>query len=64
MGEKSHLICNKCKKPMIMRRADFTYLEHTFHTDVYRCPACGMVYIPQELAEGKMAEVEVTLEDK
>lgn len=64
MSEKTHLICNKCKKELVIRRADFTYLGHTFHTDVYRCPSCGLVYIPQELAEGKMAEVEMSLEDK
>jgi hypothetical protein len=29
-----------------------------------RCPRCGLVFIPEELALGKMAEVEKLLEDK
>ena len=28
------------------------------------CPKCGKVFISRELAEGKMAEVEILLEDK
>ena len=34
---------------------------------IMRCPAapcCGQVYIPEELANGKIAAVEMELEDK
>jgi len=47
-----------------MKRVDFDYLNQFFHTDALRCPECGMVYIPEDLVEGKMAEVETSLEDK
>ena len=42
----------------------FEYLDHGFHTRLLRCPRCGEVFIPEELARGKMAEVEQNLEDK
>ena len=29
-----------------------------------RCPSCGQVFIPESLAKGKMAQVEVSIEDK
>lgn len=42
----------------------FKYLGHSFSHDVLTCPKCGKVFIPQELAEGRMAQVEEMLEDK
>lgn len=47
-----------------MQKIVFKYLGHSFSHDVMACPKCGKVFIPQELAEGRMAEVEETLEDK
>lgn len=32
--------------------------------DLPRCPKCGLVLITEELARGKMLEVEKALEDK
>ena len=32
--------------------------------DVRTCPGCGKVFISQDLAEGRMAEIEEQLEDK
>jgi hypothetical protein len=29
-----------------------------------KCPGCGMAYVPEELAEGKMQQVEQALENK
>ena len=62
--EASCMICCKCHKELALKRVDFTYLGHIFHTDAPRCPQCGMVFISNVLAEGKMAEVEKSLEDK
>jgi hypothetical protein len=42
----------------------FSYLGHTFHTEIPRCPECGQAFIPEELARGRMSEVETSLEDK
>ncbi|MBR7189704.1 MAG: DNA-binding protein [Oscillospiraceae bacterium] len=58
------IVCDRCRAKMELARADFTYLGHNFHTEVMRCPKCGAVYIPQELAEGKIADAETALEDK
>jgi hypothetical protein len=35
-----------------------------FPVDLLRCPKCRQVFIPEELARGKMSEVEKLLEDK
>jgi hypothetical protein len=32
--------------------------------DVLRCPVCGLTLIPEELARGRVLEVEQTLEEK
>jgi hypothetical protein len=40
------------------------YLGHQFTTDLPHCPECGMVLVTEELALGKIAEVEQLLEDK
>ena len=58
------ILCSKCGMKMELGRTDFKYLGHNFHTEVMRCPRCGAVYIPQELAEGKIADAETALEDK
>ncbi len=49
---------------MTPAKAYFSYLDHSFHTDLLRCPRCGQVFIPEELVKGKMQEVEMALEDK
>jgi hypothetical protein len=45
-------------------KTSFTYMGLYFHAEVPRCPQCGQVYISEELARGKMAEVEMQLEEK
>jgi len=40
------------------------YLGNEFTAELPRCPKCGLVMISEELALGKMAEVEQILEDK
>lgn len=56
--------CGKCKEELKIKKTVFSYLGHKFSHDVYTCPKCGKVFIPKELAEGRMAEVEEQLEDK
>ncbi len=56
--------CAKCDKELVVKKTLFSYLGHTFSHEVLRCPKCGNVFIPQELAEGRMAEVETQMEDK
>ena len=56
--------CGKCNEPLTMKKAIFSYLSRDVTHEVNRCPKCGKVFIPKELAEGRMAEVEAQLEDK
>lgn len=59
-----NLICNKCNCTLENIEIHVTYLERHFTHKVPRCPKCGQVYIPEEIAEGKMAQVEKSLEEK
>jgi hypothetical protein len=40
------------------------YLGNAFPVDLLKCSKCGLVLIPEDLALGKMVEVEKQLEDK
>lgn len=64
MEENKKLICSRCNAALEPHKAHFSYLDHSFSTEVMRCPVCGQVYIPENLAKGKMAQVEVSIEDK
>ncbi|MCL1834877.1 MAG: DNA-binding protein [Oscillospiraceae bacterium] len=56
--------CNACNEPLVVMKTQFSYMDRSFTHEVERCPKCGKVNIPLELAEGRMAEVEEQLEDK
>jgi len=56
--------CGVCKEALIVKRSVFNYVGRDVSHDVSRCPKCGKVFIPKDLAEGRMAEVEEQLEDK
>ena len=64
MTEKKKLFCYKCQKELEMKKTNFTYLGHSFFTDVPKCPECGLVFISEELVKGRISEVEMQLEDK
>jgi hypothetical protein len=49
---------------LVSKKTVLSYLGHTVAHEVPTCPKCGKVFIPEELAEGRMAEVEQQLEDK
>lgn len=57
-------ICQKCDLEMVKKATSFSYMGRTFNTDLYRCPKCGQVMIPEELVKGRMKEVETIMEDK
>jgi hypothetical protein len=50
--------------PLETGKVNIAYLGSMFPVDLLRCPECGMVNVPEELAIVKMAEVEKLLEDK
>lgn len=57
-------ICSKCEVPLQKGKVNVAYMQGMFPVDLHKCPACGQVFIPEDLALGKMAQVEKLLEDK
>ncbi len=57
-------LCGLCGEPLQNLPVEITYMGSSFQIELPRCHKCGFTYIPPELAEGKMLEVERILEDK
>ena len=64
MEKKSKLICDACQVDMEELEVQFAYLDKFFRHKVLRCPQCGQVFLPEELVEGRMRDVEKTMEEK
>lgn len=62
--ENEKWVCDKCKKKLVSEKVKVKYLDGNFEVALLRCPECKMVFIDEELALGKMLEVEKGLEDK
>ena len=58
------LTCFKCKVPLVKGRASFGYLGNAFPVELPVCPKCGFIYVPEDLALGRVLTVERSLEDK
>jgi hypothetical protein len=56
--------CTRCNVRLEPGKVNVSYMGNSFPVDLLRCPVCSQVFIPEELALGKMAEVEKILEDK
>lgn len=56
--------CASCNKELQPRKVNVEYMGSVFNVELMVCPACGMVLVPEDLALGKMLEVEQLLEDK
>lgn len=56
--------CRRCGEALVEDKVVFEYLDHTVANPMLRCPKCGLVLVPADIAEGKMAETETMLEDK
>ena len=59
-----NMICALCNLPMEKSSAEFEYMNHSFSHEFLSCPKCRQVYIPEDIAKGRMADVERELEDK
>jgi len=59
-----NMICCKCQKELVMKKTSFSYLGHSFFTELPACPECGEVFISEELVKSRISEVEMQLEDK
>ena len=58
------LQCVKCGVKLIKGKAKFMYLDNGFPVELPVSLVCGFVYVPEELALGKVLSVEKALEDK
>ncbi len=56
--------CGRCQCDLVTKKVQLDYMGYSISHDLPACPKCGKVYISKELAEGRMCEVEQTLEDK
>ena len=63
-GQNLPWICDKCKKALQLSKVKVCYLGGNFEVELMKCPECGAVFISEDLALGKMLEVEKGLEDK
>lgn len=64
MEKKLKLICDSCQVEMEELEVQFEYLDKFFRHRVLRCPVCGQVFLPQELVECRMKDVEKSMEEK
>jgi NAD-dependent SIR2 family protein deacetylase len=56
--------CMKCDEELVLSETTLEYLGYDMTYELPRCPQCGQVFVSEELARGKMHEVETSLEDK
>ena len=64
IDEFEQLKCGKCDIELEVDSVSLSYLGNGFPVSLPCCPKCGMVFIPEELATGKILHVEKSLEDK
>ncbi len=64
MNDQSTWLCGNCNLPLQTEQVDVAYMDNAFPVDLLKCPNCGLVFVPEDLALGKMVEVEKQLEDK
>lgn len=63
-GDLNTWECGTCGAPLVIGKVMISYLGSAYQVELLKCPSCGLVLIPEELALGKMVEVEKALEDK
>ena len=64
LSDAREMVCNKCGIPLTTGTVTLSYLGSSFPVNLPKCERCGLVYIPEELALGRMLQVEKSLEDK
>ena len=58
-------VCARCDGQVLEAgNVQITYMGGVYTVKLLRCPHCGLVFVPEDLAMGKMAEAEQALEDK
>ncbi|NTV89828.1 MAG: hypothetical protein HGA22_05630 [Clostridiales bacterium] len=61
---KGEWICGKCGVALEKSKVRFMYLNNAFPAELPVCPVCRFIFVPGELAVGKILAVEKALEDK
>jgi len=61
---RENWLCAACGIALQPGKVTVSYLNNAYPVELLRCPRCGLTWVSEELALGKMAEVEKTLEDK
>lgn len=61
---KGELICKKCGITLAKSKVRLKYMNNAFPVELPMCPVCKFIYVPEELAVGKILKVEKSLEDK
>ena len=56
--------CGRCNVSLEPGNVELYYLGSTFTVGVLVCPKCEQALLPEDMATGKMLEVEKLLEDK
>lgn len=56
--------CSTCNEKLLLKPVELEYIGSLFNVELPVCPKCNMVFIPENLALGKMNQVEHLLEDK
>jgi hypothetical protein len=62
--EQTKWMCAGCGITLVPGKVTVSYLDNSYPVEMLRCPRCGLTWVPEEIALGKMAEIEKTLEDK
>jgi hypothetical protein len=63
-SQPKDMVCVKCGIHLSIGKVKLSYMGSDFPVELFKCPQCGLVYIPEDLARGKMQQVEAALEDK
>lgn len=61
---EADVTCDRCKIALTLGKVTFSYMGNSFPVELLTCRQCGLVFVPEELALGKMLQVEKALEDK
>jgi hypothetical protein len=64
VSEASEWQCDTCGVALEASTVEVAYMGSKYPVTLPRCPQCGIVFIPEHLALGKMVEIEQLLEDK
>lgn len=64
MREAESWSCDACGVALELGIVEVAYMGSKYPVELPKCPICGQVFIPEQLALGQMAEIEKILEDK